>query len=120
MKKRRGLRRGSKSINKVLRLFAVNAAGLLKKQPTLKKALCDLNPSVFFIEESKLSCPGKIKYNGYVLYENIRSRSNDKLSQAGGGLILGCKKELNPVWIRDGGEETEAISVHIFVQKMKI
>ena len=55
--------------------------------------------------ESKLSCPGKIKYDGYVLYEHIRSRSNDKLGQAGGGLILGCKK----------GIEVKKLRLYLFI-----
>ena len=38
----------------------------------------------------------------------------------GGGVALGCISELKPVWVREGEGEVEALSVHIFVQKMKI
>ena len=67
-KTRRGPKKGAKNVNKFLRFFGVNAAGISKEQPTLRKALFDLNPSVFFKEQSKLPYRGKIKIDGYVLY----------------------------------------------------
>ena len=38
----------------------------------------------------------------------------------GGGLALGCLKELRPVWVREGADNVEALSVEIFVKKMII
>ena len=46
--------------------------------------------------------------------------SNENIKQSGGGLALGCMKELKPCFVRDGGEEAETMSVNIFVQHMKI
>ena len=38
----------------------------------------------------------------------------------GGGLALGVAKELNPVWVREGEELVEALSVEISLKKLKI
>ena len=35
-------------------------------------------------------------------------------------MALGCDKSLKPVWVREGDEEVEALSVDIFVKSMKI
>ena len=46
-------RKSSKSFTKSLRLVGVNSAGLKSKLLTFRKVLAKLNPSVFFIEETK-------------------------------------------------------------------
>ena len=51
----------------------------------------------------------------YIIYELVRKSRN-----GGGGLALGCAKELKPTWVREGNDEVEALSVDIFVQNMKI
>ena len=33
---------------------------------------------------------------------------------------MGCLKELNPVWVREGSDLVEALSVEIFIKNMKI
>ena len=35
-------------------------------------------------------------------------------------MALGCDHDLNPVWVREGDDNVEALSVEIFVNKMKI
>ena len=52
-----------------------------------------------------------MKVENYDIFEKVRENRD------GGGLALGCVKELKPVWIRDGGESVEALSVDIFVKK---
>ena len=37
-----------------------------------------------------------------------------------GGLALGCLKDLQPAWVREGNDQVEALSVDIFVKNMKI
>ena len=113
-KGRRGLRKGSKNVSKSLRFLGVNAAGLRPKLLTFKKALEELKPSVFLLEETKYKVAGKLKLNDYIIFEKLRENRD------GGGLALGCIKELKPVWVRDGGDIAEALSVEIFVRKMKI
>ena len=60
---------------------------------------------------------GQIKYsssNRYQTYELLRN------NKGGGGLALGIIKELKPVWVREGNDEVEAITVQISVQTMQI
>ena len=108
-------RKSHKNFKKHLRFLGVNAAGLRPKLLTFRKIINELKPSVFFIEETKYKDEGKFKIENYVIFENIR-----KSRDGGGGLALGCIKELNPVWVRDGGNEVEALSVVISVKEMKI
>ena len=98
-----------------LRFLGVNAGGLRPKLLTFKKILNELKPSVFLIEETKYKDEGKMKIENYLIFELVR-----KSRDGGGGLALGCLKELNPVWVRDGGSDIEALSVVISVRKMKI
>ena len=92
----------------------MNANGLKSKLRTFKNVLAKLKPSVFFVEESKYKDAGKLKVENYVIFELIRENKD------GGGLALGCAKELQPVWIREGNSQTETLSVEIFVKNMKI
>ena len=41
-------------------------------------------------------------------------------NKEGGGLALGCLKSLSPVWVREGDDMVEAISVDIFIKNLKI
>ena len=109
----------SRNFNKSLRLFGVNAAGLASKLCSFKKLISDLQPSLFFVEETKFQPPGKLKLDKYTIFEWNRKSSGGH-DQAGGGLALGCLSELQPVWVRDGGEEVEALSINIFLKKITI
>ena len=113
-KARRGTRKSSKNIVKSLRFLGVNVAGLRPKLLTFKKVVEELKPSVFLLEETKYKDQGKFKLNDYIIFEKVRENRN------GGGLALGCIKELKPVWVRDGGDAVEALSVEIFVSKLNI
>ena len=53
--------------------------------------LLDLQPSVFFVEETKYKDTGKLKFDNYVIFELVRE------NREGGGLALGCAKDLKPV-----------------------
>ena len=114
-KHRRGRRTNAKSFSKSIRFLGVNAAGIRSKLFTFKKVLNDLKPSVFFIEETKLKDTGRIKLENYVIFEKPRRTQNN-----GGGVAIGCKKELNPVWVKEGQNDVEALSVNISVKNMKI
>ena len=98
-----------------MRFLGVNAAGLRSKLLTFKKVLADLKPSVFFIEETKYKDIGKLKFDNYVVFEVVR-----KSRDGGGGLAIGCVNDLKPVWLREGTDDVEALSVEIVVQKMRI
>jgi hypothetical protein len=106
---RRGRRKSSKDFSKSLRLLGVNAAGLKSKLYTFRKIVAKLKPSIFFIEESKYKDVGKFKIENFIIFELVRQNKD------GGGLAIGCAKELQPVWVREGGDYVEAMSVEIFV-----
>ena len=114
-KVRRGKRKSLKTVKKSIRFLGVNAAGLKSKMTSFKKILNDLKPAVFFIEETKYQESGKIKLgNNFQIYELLRQ------DRKGGGLALGCLKELNPVWVREGNDMVEALSVEIFLKDITI
>ena len=93
----------------------MNTAGLKSKLTSFKKVLNDLQPAVFFLEETKYQESGRLKIgNNFHVYELIRQ------DKKGGGLALGCSKELNPVWVREGNDLVEALSVEIFFRNIKI
>ena len=103
-----------KHVTKSLRFLAVNANGLRSKLRTFKQVLSKLNPAVFFVEESKYRDAGRLKLENYIIFELIRKDKD------GGGLALGCAQELQPVWLREGSNQVEAMSVEIFVRNMKM
>ena len=113
-KHRRGNRKGSKNVAKSLRFLGVNAAGIKSKQMAFEKVLDDLKPGVFFIEETKLKDSGKLKFENYIIFEKVR-----KNRDGGGGLAIGCLKDLHPVWIREGIDPVETLSINIFIQNKK-
>ena len=43
-----------------------------------------------------------------------------KRRDGGGELALGCENQLKPLWVRDGGDDLEALSLEIAVKEMKI
>ena len=104
-----------KKFSKSLRFLGINAAGLRSKILTFQKVLKDLKPSVFFIEETKLKDAGKVKFDNYLVFEKTRKKKIN-----GGGIAIGCIEELNPVWVKEGEEDVEALSIEVFVKKMKI
>ena len=89
--------------------------GLKPRLFTFKKVLSELKPSVFFVEESKFNEEGDFKIDNYVIFEQTRETRD-----GGDGLALVCVKELNPVLVRKGGDEVEAMSVDIFVKSLTI
>ena len=60
---------------------------------------------------------GQIKHSGsdnYQIFELLRT------NKGGGGLALGILNDLKPVWVREGDDQIEAITVQISVQSMDI
>ena len=96
-------------------LWGVNVAGISSKLASFKNTLNVLKPEVFFIEETKVKDEGKIEVETYDIFEKVR-----KNRDGGGGLAIGCKKELQASWVREGGDEVEALSVDINLKGFKI
>ena len=116
---RRALRRNkvkNKKNKTELKLVGVNSAGLSSKFKSLDNMLTSLCPGVFFIEETKMRRPGKIKTKmteNYIIYELVRKNSG------GGGLAIGVDKNLKPVWIDEGNDEVEVLTVEARADEFK-
>ena len=110
------VQRGKKnSFKKHIRFLGVNAAGIASKLNSFKNTLNVLKPEVFFIEETKLKDEGKFDVENYNIFELVR-----KSRDGGGGLAIGCKRELQACWVREGNDKVEALSVDIFLKGFKI
>ena len=94
--------------------MGVNCAGLKSKMKTFKKVILELQPSVFLLEETKYKESGRFKLENYEIFELVRQERD------GGGLAIGCLKELHPTWVREGNDTVEALSVDIFLKSFKI
>ena len=101
----------------ILKMVGVNAAGLASKLNSFDKILSDLMPGVFFVQETKMRKMGNIKTEcakKYQIYELVRKCGG------GGGLALGVIQNLSSVWLGEGDDEIESISVQITVHEMRI
>ena len=96
-----------------------NVAHLESKLETFEDYLKTKNPSVFMLQETKTKKAGKIKTEStkkYIIYELHRKK--EKLS--GGGIAIGVLKELHPVFVNEGDDEVEALTVEIWVEDFPI
>ena len=110
-------RRRKNTLSKQITFFSCNSAGIKNKLFSLSKVINDLSVSVFCLQETHLSREGKIKFENskkYQIYEKLRT------TKAGGGLAIGVLNDLKPVWIGEGEENIEALSVQISVNEMNL
>ena len=113
--RQRGRRKNKMFHRKEIRFLGVNAAGIRSKLTSFEDTLNKLNPGVFFIEETKMKNEGKIKFENYDIFELTRESKD-----GGGGLAIGCIKELQATWVRQGNDKVESLSVDIFLKNKKI
>ena len=112
---RRSLRKNkNKSKKNKVRFLGVNSAGISSKLHSFKNVVNALQPSVFFIQETKLKRQGKLKLDNFIIYELNRKKRN------GGGLAIGVVEELKPVWISEGDDTTEVLVVEIDISGFKV
>ena len=89
----------------------------MSKLESFEKNLNKENPSVFCIQETKIRKANQIKTESskdYTIYELVRKNSN------GGGLCIGVKKDLKPVWVNQGDDEVEALAVEVWIEDFPI
>ena len=103
-----------KCVEKNLVIGGINPDGALSKITTLRKAIRETGVGVWMMQETKVSQPGKIKVDGFIVYEHTRT------SNKGGGLAICVLKDLNPAFIRYGGELAEALTVNIHLKNITI
>ena len=110
VKKKKTNRRAKKrSKNKMgqsnICIMGVNAAGITSKMNSFKNVVRQLKPSIFFVEETKLKRQGKLKLENYEIFELNRK------NKQGGGIAIGMVKELKPVWISEGDDNIEVLTI---------
>ena len=93
----------------------VNVNGIRGKWSTFKNVKSKIKPVLWNIQETKCLKEGGLKVKGFRVFEHIRTSQN-----GGGGLAMGCSTNLSPVLTRHGGDEAEALTVNIKIQKMNI
>ena len=94
--------------NNKIKIMGVNVNGIVSKLPSFKAMIHAIKPDVFILQETKLVVEGSLKIEGYVIFEKVRTL------KGGGGLVIGVKPKLAPIWVNEGeDDETETLSVVI-------
>ena len=78
--------------------------------------MMDLKPLTWGLQETQLQRPGKIKSmnsNDYQIYEVVRDRGY-------GGMALGVHKSLESVWLRQGSDRVEALTINVSVKGFSV
>lgn len=113
VKTRRGYK-GKHNVHNNLKIIGVNANGISSKLESLNHIFMELKPSVICLQETKLRKMGKLKFNGYIVFESIRKNSQ------GGGLAIIVKSDLEPVWISEVDDQVEILIVEIHIEDLPI
>ena len=98
-------------------MVGVNSAGLSSKLISFDNLLSSLEPSVFFITETKMRSQGRIRTKNsqkYKIFELLRK------DNCGGGIAIGAVDDLNPVWIAEGDNDVEVLVIQIEVEQFFI
>ena len=111
---RRGKRESVKSVEKDLIFGGINPDGAMSKITTIRKAIRETRAAVWTMQETKVSQQGKLKFDGFVTYEHIRTEKE------GGGISLSAHEDLSTAFVRDGGDSVEAMTVNIHFKKITI
>ena len=107
----------SSSRTNSLKVINCNAANVKNKITSLEKVINDLDPGIFSLQETFMKTPGQIKtisMKSYDIFEKVREK------KTGGGLAIGIKSVLNPVWVREGENEVETLTVQISIDNFNI
>ena len=113
-KPNRGKRNSHKNVTKSLVLVGINPDGAKSKWTTIKKLIRDTNATILTMQETKSNQTGLLKLNDFFVYEHTRK------NQDGGGVALCARKELCPAFVREGGEEAEAVTVVVHLKEIAV
>ena len=111
---KRGKRNSAKSVVKSLVLAGFNPDGAKSKMTTIKKFIRESKATIVTMQETKCTQYGQLNFDGFYTYEHLRS------NREGGGVAVSAMKELNPVFVCDGGQEVEALTIDIHLKSMAI
>ena len=91
-----------------------NPNGVKSKLTTIRKLIRETRSAVVTMQETKCSQAGQFNFDGYFTYEQIRPKTE------GGGVSVSALKNLQPVFVSDGGETVEALTIDIHSKNMTI
>ena len=97
-------------MNKKLRMFGVNAAGIKCKLESFNDILKRLKPQIWAVQETKLKQNEKINcdaVSNFQIYYLYRQESG------GGGLAIGVDKDIESTLVREGNYDIEALVVQV-------
>ena len=115
-KKKKLYRKRKKKGSCPFKIFGINCAGIKSKIKTFDNVIKKVQPKIWTLQETKLKSNETIKCEAVSSYQvYYRNRQNSQ----GGGIALGVDKNLKSTLIREGDNETEAISVKIFLNDIE-
>ena len=115
-KKKKLYRKRKKKGSCPFKIFGINCAGIKSKIKTFDNVIKKVQPKIWTLQETKLKSNEIIKCEAVSSYQvYYRNRQNSQ----GGGIALGVDKNLKSTLIREGDNETEAISVKIFLNDIE-
>ena len=97
----------------MFKMFSNNVAGLKSRVEMLKNEIIDGNISVFTLQETHFSKKGKVKIEGFHLFEAIRKKKD-------GGTLVGVRKDLNPMLVKEYSDTFELIVVEVALDNKEI
>ena len=108
---RRGYGQRNKAKTTNFSILCNNANGIMSKKESFLNLIKNEKPSCFILQETKLQNTGKLKIEGYQVFELVRKNTDG----GAGGLAIGIENELKecPALISEGDEEAEILVVEI-------
>ena len=107
----------NKNLDKSFTIYGINSAGIKSKLKSFDGVLNRIKPQIWMMQETKLKTNEQIScvsLSNYQVYYLNREKSQ------GGGVALGVNKDLESALIREGDDDTEVISVKVFMEKIPI
>ena len=115
--KRKKIRNRIKAKNGLFKLFGINCAGIKSKITTFNEVLKRVQPKIWTLQETKLKNNESISceaLGSYQVYYRNRQESQ------GGGIALGVDKDLKSTLVKEGENDTEAISVKVSLKDIEL
>ena len=104
-------------LSKSFKIFGINAAGIKSKLKSFNEILNKISPQIWMLQETKLKPNERITCEAAKAFQIFYlSRQNSQ----GGGLAMGVLKSLESTLIREGDDDTEAISVQVVFDEISV
>ena len=100
-------------IDKFVNIFSTNAAGVKNKLNSLKSSIKQIDAAIVTIQETHSEKKGKIKLEGFEIFEAIRKKRK-------GGTMIAVHKALEPVLIEEYCEDFELLVVECRMGKKEV